>query len=46
MAHVANSGKEAKLHPVKLRADGRIVGAPNDFFETYMTDVMKLAMGS
>ena len=46
VAHVANSGKEAKLHPVELRADGQIVGAPNDFFQTYMTDVMKLAMGS
>lgn len=46
VAHVANSGKEAKLHPVELRADGQIVGAPNDFFETYMMDVMKLAMGS
>lgn len=46
VAHVANSGKEAKTHPVELRADGQIVGAPEDFFETYMMDVMKLAMGS
>lgn len=46
VAHVENSGKEAKLHPVELRADGQIVGAPEDFFETYMMDVMKLAMGS
>lgn len=46
VAHVANSGKEAKMHPVELRADGQIVGAPEDFFETYMMDVMKLAMGS
>ncbi len=46
VAHVANSGKEAKMHPVDLRADGQIVGAPKDFFETYMMDVMKLAMGS
>ena len=46
VAHVANSGKEAKMHPVELRVDGQIVGAPEDFFETYMMDVMKLAMGS
>lgn len=46
VAHVANSGKEAKMHPVELRADGQIAGAPKDFFETYMMDVMKLAMGS
>lgn len=46
VAHVNNSGKEAELHPIKLQADGQIIGAPEDFFETYMMDVMKLAMGS
>lgn len=45
VAHVENAGGEARVHPVEIRADGRIVGAPNGFFETHMTDVMKLAMG-
>lgn len=45
VAHVENAGGEARVHPVELRTDGRIVGAPNGFFETHMTDVMKLAMG-
>lgn len=45
VAHVENAGSEARVHPVELRADGRIVGAPTGFFETHMTDVMKLAMG-
>lgn len=45
VAHVENAGREAQVHPVELRADGRIVGAPKGFFETHMTDVMKLAMG-
>ncbi len=45
VAHVENTGREAQVHPVELRADGQIVGAPKDFFETHMMDVMKLAMG-
>ena len=45
VAHVENTGREAQVHPVELRADGQIVGAPDDFFETHMMDVMKLAMG-
>lgn len=45
VAHVENTGSEAQVHPVELRADGQIVGAPDDFFETHMMDVMKLAMG-
>lgn len=45
VAHVENMGREAQVHPVELRADGQIVGAPKDFFETHMMDVMKLAMG-
>lgn len=45
VAHVENTGREAQVHPIELRADGQIVGAPKDFFETHMMDVMKLAMG-
>ena len=45
VAHVENAGGEARVHPVELRTDGRIVGAPNGFFETHLTDAMKLAMG-
>lgn len=45
VAHVENTGREAQVHAVELRADGQIVGAPEDFFETHMMDVMKLAMG-
>lgn len=45
VVHVENAGGEARVHPVEIRTDGRIVGAPKGFFETHMTDVMKLAMG-
>lgn len=45
VAHVTNNGRESAVHPIQLREDGQIVGAPEDFFETYMMDVMQLAMG-
>lgn len=42
--YVTNSGTEAKVCPIELRSDGSIDGAPPDFFETYMMDVMNLAL--
>jgi predicted ATPase len=33
-----------KLCPVVFSKNGQIVGAPSDFFETYMIDVMNIAM--
>ena len=45
VAHLTNNGQESTVHPIQLRMDGQIVGAPEDFFETYMMDVMQLAMG-
>ena len=45
MVYVANTGHESTVCPIGLLADGRIMGAPPEFFETYMMDVMKLAMG-
>ena len=46
VVYVTNDGDRATVCPIELRADGRIVGAPEEFFDTYMTDVMKLALGS
>lgn len=43
VVYVRNSGTEATACPVELRSDGSIEGAPEDFFETYMMDVMDLA---
>lgn len=33
-----------KIFPVQFTKNGQIMGAPNDFFETYMMDVMNIAM--
>ncbi len=44
VVYVTNSGKEARACPVELRPDGSIDGAPRDFFDTYMMDVMDLAL--
>lgn len=35
---------KTKMHHVKFCKNGQIEGAPEDFFETYMMDVMNLAM--
>ena len=46
VVYIVNKGREATVAPIELRADGQIKGAPPDFFQTYMMDVMKLAMGA
>jgi hypothetical protein len=35
---------EAKCHKLKFRKEGSIEGAPKEFFDTYMMDVMDIAM--
>ena len=45
VVYVTNDGDKAAVCPIELRADGQIVGAPDEFFDTYMMDVMKLALG-
>jgi predicted ATPase len=34
----------SKVYPITFRKNGQIDGAPKSFFETYMMDVMKIAM--
>ena len=34
----------SKLHQIRFTRSGQILGAPKDFFETYMLDVMDIAM--
>ena len=45
MVYVMNDGERATVCPIEVRVDGQMVGAPEEFFDTYMTDVMKLALG-
>jgi hypothetical protein len=35
---------QAKCHKLKFRSDGTIQGGPKEFFDTYMMDVMEIAM--
>ncbi len=35
-----------KVHPIQFTKNGQILGAPKGFFETYMLDVMDIAMGA
>jgi hypothetical protein len=38
------SGREAKVHRLAFTKSGKIEGAPQDFFDTYMMDVMDIAL--
>lgn len=41
-----NNGIESKTYPIKFLKNGQIKGAPKEFFETYMMDVMDIAISS
>ena len=45
VVYVTNDGDGATVCPIDLRADGQMIGAPEEFFDTYLMDVMKLALG-
>ena len=45
MVYVMNDGERATVCPIELRTDGRMNGVPAEFFDTYVTDVMRLALG-
>ena len=42
--YFANSGIGSTTYPVEFSKDGQIVGAPREFFDTYMMDVMEIAL--
>ena len=44
--YLTNNGKHSSSHFIKFLPDGQIDGAPKDFFQTYMIDVMKLALAA
>lgn len=42
--YLSQEKDSTKVYPVRFTKDGQITGAPKDFFETYMIDVMNIAM--
>ena len=42
--YMNQENKKSVVHEIQFMKDGRILGAPKDFFETYMVDVMNIAM--
>jgi len=42
--YLSTDGSRISSHEVTFTPDGRIEGAPKDFFQTYMIDVMKIAI--
>lgn len=42
--YLAQEKDSTKIYPIKFTRNGQIIGAPKDFFETYMIDVMNIAM--
>ncbi len=41
-----NNGKKARKYQMQFKKDGRILKAPKGFFETYMLDVMNIAIAA
>jgi predicted ATPase len=39
-----NNGEETSTHQLEFTRDGQILNAPEDFFKTYMIDVMDIAV--
>lgn len=42
--YLSQEKDSTKVYPVQFTKSGQITGAPKDFFETYMIDVMNIAM--
>ena len=43
---VDNEGIEAVIHEIRLNKNGQILDAPENFFKTYMIDVMEIAINA
>ncbi len=44
--YIQNDGQKATVHDLKFTTDGQIHNAPEDFFKTYMIDVMDIALNA
>jgi len=44
--YIQNDGQKAVVHDLKFTPDGQIHNAPEDFFKTYMMDVMDIALNA
>ena len=42
--YLSQKKDETTIYPVEFTKSGQIIGAPKEFFETYMIDVMNIAM--
>jgi predicted ATPase len=44
IVYLSNDGVRSQSHEVRFTTDGKVEGAPKEFFQTYMADVMNIAM--
>lgn len=44
--HMSQENGKTKIYNVRFTKNGQIKGAPQDFFDTYMIDVMDIAMNA
>lgn len=42
--YLSQERDSSRIYPIRFTRGGQIIGAPKDFFETYMLDVMDIAM--
>lgn len=46
IVYIENNGTAAKDHKIKFLKNGQIINAPESFFDTYMIDVMNIAISA
>ena len=44
--YLENSGNGSKCHKIEFKKNGQILNAPKEFFDTYMIDVMDIALNA
>ncbi|UCH95697.1 MAG: DUF3696 domain-containing protein [Candidatus Aminicenantes bacterium] len=44
--YLQNDGEDTQTHQLEFTTDGQILNAPEDFFKTYMMDVMNIAVNA
>jgi predicted ATPase len=44
--YLRKTSERSESFPIRFTKDGKIDGAPKDFFDTYMCDVMEIALNA
>lgn len=46
IVYLSNDGEKSSAYPIRFLTSGKIEGAPKEFFQTYMMDVLNIALSA